>query len=92
MQGGTFVGELSLVRVKGLVEMALFVPSWDHYLPGYDWQEPVQVDVAHLLSVLHLPDDLLQLALAGAVAQAPHNCPDLPDINLKMFAFQLEHS
>ena len=68
-------------------------PSWDHhYLPGYDGQEPVQVDVSHLLRVLHLPYDLLQLALTGAVAQAPHNCPDLPDIHLKMSALHLKNS
>ena len=42
------------------------------------------MDVSHLLRVLHLPYDLLQLALAGAVAQAPHYRPDLPDINLKI--------
>ena len=53
-------------------------------VPGYDGQEPVQVDVSHLLGVLHLADNLLQLALAGAVAQAPHYRPDLPDINLVM--------
>ena len=61
-------------------------------VPWYDGQEPVQVNVSHLLSVLHLAYDLLQLALAGAVAQAPHYRPDLPDINLKMWSFNGEKS
>ena len=53
-------------------------------VPGYDRQEPVQVDVAHLLSVLHLPNHLLQLALTRAVTKTPHYGPDLSDINLNI--------
>ena len=42
-------------------------------LPGHDREEPVHVDVAHLLGVLHLTDHLLELALARTVAQGSND-------------------
>ena len=48
------------------------------------------MDVSHLLGVLHLGDDLLQLALAGAVAQGPHDGSDLPHIH-RLVVFMIKH-
>ena len=46
-------------------------------LPGHDWEEPVHVDVTHLLGVLHLTDHLLQLALARTVAKGSYDGSNL---------------
>ena len=69
------------------MDMTGRISTHESILPGHDRQESVQVNVPHLLGVLHITYHLLQLALTGAVAQGPDDCPYLEQKHKKYSSF-----